>query len=716
MAEGDCKAQFVTAVLKFKATVHVKGENAYKELITELKDISLSFVGDLKGAHVLTVLHSIKRRDGQHFKQSLTVHHEQQRFDPYAVSDESWDKEVEALVSDIFKFAGQASEALNTVYKKIALLKSKVRQESFLKVINAIPIPNTTITVLNRVESEIGLDVDKERIHDHMPRPAFLEAYPLATKLLGALTHYVMCNNLPRVKNKYTIKQAKTDFNEGCAAMKRVFSGVKQMGGSEYAKRAAEHQADEATPAKKKKTQTEDQQETVADKDEEVEDIQCKYCGRSLRSEEELMKHIGEKHPSEKNIFTCPFYTEPFSRYIGYINHLTDHQDKVIRCGTCKMTFNTMFKLRKHQRLHINQCPFCAVNFSTEKELVGHMNESHKEAIQDEEKQCSLCEATFSTLDEVTKHFQQVHHRKECNICFMCFTADHQLLAHRQEAHSITNPGKNVPLRDPSNQTPQPPTPAAEDEQAQPPAGGDQGNQTPRLEEWMEQEQPPAPETPKKDKEIKGHKHESEVFKVLCPACGRYMRDYQIRRLHIREYHRKLLKSCHHCKKSYMNPWDYDAHMTTKHVQCEICKGYAKDQEKLESHYKEKHVPSMSSPKKVTTREPTPEKEPEKEPTPEQPKSSEQVTDLSQSLGSQSVATSETDREDCPFKCKYCEKSFRKAPQLNMHINTKHRIHKCTDCDKRFVTEEGRDNHRADVHKHPRFHCKVSMCNTYTHL
>ena len=72
-------------------------------------------------------------------------------------------------MSDIFKYAGYASEALNTVYKKIAILKSKVRQESFLKVINAVPLPNTTMTVLYRAESEMGLDVDKERIRDHSP-------------------------------------------------------------------------------------------------------------------------------------------------------------------------------------------------------------------------------------------------------------------------------------------------------------------------------------------------------------------------------------------------------------------------------------------------------------------------------------------------------------------------------------------------------------------
>ena len=107
-----------------------------------------------------------------------------------------------------------------------------------------------------------------------------------------------------------------------------------------------------------------------------------------------------------------------------------------------------------------------------------------------------------------------------------------------------------------------------------------------------------------------------------------------------------------------------------------------------------------------------PKKEPEKEPT--QETSTGQVTDLSQSQISE-AATTETNHKECPFECKQCKKTFKKAPQRNMHINTVHHIHKCTDCEKHFLTEEGRDNHRADVHKHPRFHCRVKRCDVYVH-
>ena len=163
-----------------------------------------------------------------------------------------------------------------------------------------------------------------------------------------------------------------------------------------------------------------------------------------------------------------------------------------------------------------------------------------------------------------------------------------------------------------------------------------------------------------------------------------------------------------------MDPWDYNEHMNNKHFWCEICKGHAGTKEKYDAHCREKHAPTASSPK-VTSRSEDTEKEPTQEPTGELTDLSQSQVSVSQSQVSEEAATTETNREDRPHKCKHCGKGFKKVPQLTMHINTKHRVHKCTDCDKRFVTEEGRDNHRADVHKHPRFHCQVRKCDVYTH-
>ena len=78
--------------------------------------------------------------------------------------DEGWDDSTEELVTDLFKLAGDASRTLTEMHYRIAILWSKGRPETFIKVINAIPLPNTDLTVIQRTEPEMGLNVDEERI------------------------------------------------------------------------------------------------------------------------------------------------------------------------------------------------------------------------------------------------------------------------------------------------------------------------------------------------------------------------------------------------------------------------------------------------------------------------------------------------------------------------------------------------------------------------
>ena len=128
----------------FKEMVHVDGEKAYKNLVKSIKEISLRFVDDLRNATVPAVVRSIRRKDGQHFKNSLSLKYTSQadRFDPYAVEDEGWDEATKTLVSDIFQLAGSASEMMSKVYGKINILRSKVRQETFSKGCKCHPSPH----------------------------------------------------------------------------------------------------------------------------------------------------------------------------------------------------------------------------------------------------------------------------------------------------------------------------------------------------------------------------------------------------------------------------------------------------------------------------------------------------------------------------------------------------------------------------------------------
>ena len=95
------------------------------------------------------MLRSITKKTGQHLKESISVqHHVQTRFDAYLNMDEGWDDFTEELVTELFKLAGDTSRTLTEMHYRIAILWSKVRPETFIKVINAIPLPNTDVTVI----------------------------------------------------------------------------------------------------------------------------------------------------------------------------------------------------------------------------------------------------------------------------------------------------------------------------------------------------------------------------------------------------------------------------------------------------------------------------------------------------------------------------------------------------------------------------------------
>ena len=110
----------------------------------------------------------------------------QTRYDLYLQVDEGWDDSTEELVTEIFMLAGDTSRTLSEMHYRIAILRLKVRPETFLKLVNAIPLPNTDLTFIQRSEPEVGLNVDEERIQDHVPRPVKLNGTDEDTKILGA--------------------------------------------------------------------------------------------------------------------------------------------------------------------------------------------------------------------------------------------------------------------------------------------------------------------------------------------------------------------------------------------------------------------------------------------------------------------------------------------------------------------------------------------------
>ena len=165
MSENKCTAQYVRETQIFQEFVHVDDEKEYKCMISKIKEIACEFTDDVEKACVPVVMRSIAKKTGQHLKESISVRqHVQTRYDPYLQVDEGWDDSTEELVTELFMLAGDVSRSLSEMHYRIAILWSKVRPETFLKLINAIPLPNTDLTVIQRSEPELGLNVEEERI------------------------------------------------------------------------------------------------------------------------------------------------------------------------------------------------------------------------------------------------------------------------------------------------------------------------------------------------------------------------------------------------------------------------------------------------------------------------------------------------------------------------------------------------------------------------
>ena len=77
-----------------------------------------------------------------------------------------------------------------------------------------------------------------------MPRPVKLNGTDEDTKLLGALVHWVMCNNLLTIVNKYPAIQASRDFDVSYGKLKRVITGIKQEGWSYYERQLQEQEGE----------------------------------------------------------------------------------------------------------------------------------------------------------------------------------------------------------------------------------------------------------------------------------------------------------------------------------------------------------------------------------------------------------------------------------------------------------------------------------------
>ena len=319
-----------------------------------------------------------------------------------------------------------------------------------------------------------------------MPRPVKLDGTDEDTKLLGALVHWVMHNNLLTILNKYPAIQASRDFDVSYGKLKRVITGKKQPRASYYERQCREQEGKETQKQGKKHKAVNPVDTALAKKKKvtlSVDTTECKYCGKLYHTGKKLTEHINQEHPGEQTIYACLYCTQPFNQYSEYLQHLGEHKDRIIRCRICNKEFKTITKLRVHTKTHVNQCPFCSENFLTPQALQDHVKENHGADPGAVERQCSLCEFTCNSISELAEHNQSVHRPYGCNICFLRFSAEYKLEDHRLAKHEISSLGTSVEVGNQGNQPPELPGPGNVGVPQQEPTREkhDQGDQLPKL-------------------------------------------------------------------------------------------------------------------------------------------------------------------------------------------------------------------------------------------
>ena len=347
-------------------------------------------------------------------------------------------------------------------------------------------------------------------------------------------------------------------------------------------------------------------------------------------------------------------------------------------------------------------CKLCEEEYAPEEVLINHYNIQHPECVQN-----IVCRYCYEILQGYPSYLEHVdeHNADNCKCSFckkVCKTLG-RLGKHVIKSHPFSEMDD-----EPGDQAETAPkdTGKVEDTAQQEQVTGDP-DELPDLvldEPRIQPPQPPSaaagaptPGTPEKEKKMRGHKEASEKYKVVCEACNRYFQDAFTRSGHINTYHKEITRQCGFCKSSFLYPWDYNKHLDSTHVWCDNCHKFVKDRASFSKHFREFHGAQQEK----------------KDPPPQQQTPQPQSTTGSSAGTGTGTATQATSAENRQFGCVHCSASFSYRTELISHVNEKHWTFKCQDCDKMFVLAADRDNHRRDVHTHPRHSCDVPQCKVF---
>ena len=147
------------AIAKFRGAVHVRPVQAYKDLIKEIKEASTSFVTDLSNADEDEVFASIHNPTGLYFltdvffKQKIATERESVERE----YQHKWNDEVSDLVEHLHHNTAESAHYLHNMHVILAMIKPKVSDADYMKILSSVTLPMTTVEVVQYVDNFAGV-------------------------------------------------------------------------------------------------------------------------------------------------------------------------------------------------------------------------------------------------------------------------------------------------------------------------------------------------------------------------------------------------------------------------------------------------------------------------------------------------------------------------------------------------------------------------------
>ena len=332
--------------------------------------------------------------------------------------------------------------------------------------------------------------------------------------------------------------------------------------------------------------------------------------------------------------------------------------------------------------------------------LEDHVNNTHGQALAEENKKCSYCDVAFETVHEVQEH-SKIHRYFSWEICFAGFVSEVILIKHKIHDHP-EGPSQ------PPQTTPKGPVPSTF------------GVTDPQAEEAPIICVPdPDPFKEKLDTRI-GLVNPVMNHQVKCEECDRFLKSKKLRKLHVMCYHPMAAYQCQFDPNIifYMKD-DLVLHCKQNHVLCKLCDTMSVNQASLEEHYRKRHPKSL--PPKVqptATSSPNPADELESEQV--EPSQEDQAKTQPQPQPDQPTPAIQANVHPVcgptgKYTCNLCKKSFGTMANFRLHLNIHCKV-SCKFCYRKFLNVSSMDEHVKEVHKVrklPQDHCKLESCTEW---